>query len=386
MAMTAGEGALRILHVFSRMNRGGAELRTLDLMRHIDRERYQFEFCCTSGLAGELDHEAIELGGRIHPIRFDLSFSRRFRKLLRDRRFDAVHSHLHYLSGYILRLAAREGVPGRIAHFRSTHDGHGNNLRRLLQRRLMRHWLDRSATRILGVSGASLQDAWGDGWQRDARCEVIYNGVDAFRFTAIPDPEGVRREFGIPSGSALCIHIGRMDEAKNHVRLLQIFERVLRLRGDCYLILAGGGESGIEQSARTTAARLGIAERVVFAGTRSDVPRLLGAAELMIFPSSREGLPGAILEASAAGTPVLATNLPCILEISERLTEIRCLSLSEPDEIWAAAAIGMIAQRGAAGAALKRFELTQFSMRNCTRAFEAVYRGSGPYPLEALDR
>src|SRR4029077_16843152 len=123
---------------------------------------------------------------------------------------------------------------------------------------------------------------------------------------------------------------------------------------------------------------LGIAERVVFAGTRRDVPRLLGAADLMIFPSSREGLPGAILEAAAAGAPVLATGLPWILEISQRLMDVRCLSLSQADETWAAAAVGMIACRGTAGAALKRFEQTPFSMRNCTRAFEAVYRGSGP--------
>jgi glycosyltransferase involved in cell wall biosynthesis len=104
---------------------------------------------------------------------------------------------------------------------------------------------------------------------------------------------------------------------------------------------------------------------------------LLGSSDLMIFPSSREGLPGAILEASAAGTPVLASDLPCILEISERLTDVRCLSLSQADEVWAAVAVEMIARGGTAGAAFQRFEQTQFSMRNCIRAFEAVYRGSG---------
>lgn len=377
---------LRILHVLARMNRGGAELRTLDLMRNIDRERYAFEFCCTSGLAGELDDQVRKLGGRIHPIRFDLNFSRRFRALLRARRFDAVHSHLHYLSGYILRLAAKEGVPARIAHFRSTHDGHGNNLRRILQRALMRRWLDRSATRILGVSGASLRDAWGDAWQQDARCAVIYNGIDAAQFAVAADRAGVRREFGIPSASALCIHVGRMDAAKNHTRLLQIFERVLKVHGNCYLILAGGGEGAVEQAARHTVASLGIAGRVVFAGTRSDVPRLLAAADLMIFPSSREGLPGAVLEAAAAGTPVLASDLPCILEISERLEDVRCLSLAQPDDIWAAAAVGMIARGVTAGSALDRFEQTQFSMRNCIRAFEAMYHGSGPHHLEAQRR
>ena len=380
--MSEGGKSVRILHVFGQMNRGGAEMRTLDLMRHIDRKRYQFEFCCTSGSRGELAGEIIELGGRVHPIGLDVRFSNRFRKLVRDGHFDAVHSHLHYFSGYILRLAAREGVPSRIAHFRSTHDGHTNNLPRRLQRTVMRYWLDHFATRILGVSRASLQSAWGDGWQQDPRCEVIYNGVDIRQFTP-SDPLAVRLEYSIPSGSALFIHIGRMDPSKNHLRLLQIFERVIRLREDSYLILAGGGESGIQQRVRTMAARLGIEARVIFAGTRSDVPRLLGAADLMIFPSLREGLPGAILEAAAIGTPVLASNLPCILEISEHLTTVECLPLSQPDEIWAESAIKMIAKRGTCQTAAKRFNQTQFAMINCTRAFEALYDDSQSNALEA---
>ena len=380
--MSTGEKPLRILHVFGRMNRGGAELRTLDVMRHIDRGRYEFEFCCTSGLEGELDGEIARLGGVVHYTAIDRRFAGRFRKLLRERRFDVVHSHVHYFSGYILRLAAREGVPGRIAHFRSTSDGHANSLRRVLQRLLMRHWLDRFATRILGVSRASLQCAWGDAWERDPRCTVVYNGIDAGAFAAPADPAGVRREFGIPAGSPLCVHVGRMDAAKNHARLLRIFEHVLGVRSDCYLILAGGGDSAVEEKVRADAASLGISSQVIFAGTRGDVPRLLGAADLMIFPSSREGLPGAVLEAAAAGAPVLASDLPGIVEIAERLAQVRCLSLSQPDDVWAAAAIDMIARGGAAGAAATPFERTPFALGACLQTIESIYKGS--QSLEAL--
>jgi glycosyltransferase involved in cell wall biosynthesis len=240
----------------------------------------------------------------------------------------------------------------------------------------MRFWLDRFATRILGVSEASLRGAWGQNWRSDARCEVIYNGIDASLYALPADPIGVRREFGIPLGSALCIHVGRIDSAKNHTRLLRIFKCVLRLRQDSYLILVGGGDSGLDQNTRADAAQLGLGERVVFAGTRGDVPRLLRASDLMIFPSLREGLPGAILEASAAGTPVLASDLPCIVEIAERLKPVRCLPLSQPNEIWAETAISMIAQHGATETG-ERFDLTQFAIGPCARAFELIYGDSG---------
>ena len=75
------------------------------------------------------------LGGEVHPVKLGLDFPWKFRRLLSEHRFGAVHSHVHYSSGFILRLAAQAGIPVRIAHFRSTHDDHGDTLRRRLQRR-----------------------------------------------------------------------------------------------------------------------------------------------------------------------------------------------------------------------------------------------------------
>jgi len=156
--------------------------------------------------------------------------------------------------------------------------------------------------------------------------------------------------------------------------LLRIFERVIRLRADSYLILAGLVEArAVFNNAHARwPRRLGIAGRVIFAGIRSDAPRLLGAADLMIFPSLREGLPGAVLEAVAAGTPVLASDLPCILEISEHLVTVECLPLSQPDEIWAESAIRIIAKCANTpdgGAAFQSNAIHDDPLR---RAFEAL--------------
>jgi hypothetical protein len=101
-----------ILHLFGRMDRGGAEMRTLDVMRRADRGRFRLHFCALSGRRGELDEEIRSLGGEVHLLPLSASFPWKFRRLLREGRFDVVHSHVHYPSGYLLRLAAKEGTPG----------------------------------------------------------------------------------------------------------------------------------------------------------------------------------------------------------------------------------------------------------------------------------
>lgn len=329
---------IRILHVFSRMQRGGAELRTLDILRHIDRRRYRLHFCVLSGLAGELDEEIRDLGGEVHLLRRGrIGFARRFRQLLTRQRFEVVCSHVLNYSGIVLRLADKCNVPVRVAVFRSPRDGQTGGPVRKVYRQLMRHWIDRHATHLVSVSQGVMDGVWGPRWKSDSRCEVIYNGLDLAPFEPATDATAVRREFGLPAGVPLFIHVGRMREPKNHLRLLSIFAQASKCQPSARLLLVGQGGNSTERQVRQRIAELGIADRVVIAGQRTDVPRLLKAADALIFPSLWEGLPGAVLEACAAGTPVLAADLPGIREIAARLPGVRCLSLGADDATWAEA-------------------------------------------------
>ena len=140
------------------MVRGGAELRTLDLMRQAALSDYEFHFATLAPGPGTLDAEISRLNGQVHSCALGLTFPFRFRELLHSGRFDIVHSHVHYFSGYILRLASKAGVPARIAHFWSTGDGQQPTFRRRAQRVLTRRWVDSHATAIVAVSGYSLSD------------------------------------------------------------------------------------------------------------------------------------------------------------------------------------------------------------------------------------
>lgn len=370
----------KILHIFGRMVRGGAELRTLELMRHIDRERCKFEFCALSGLSGELDTEIRALGGTTHYLGLGPLFLHRFRRLLRAEKYNVVHSHVHLFSGLILQLAAAEQVPVRLAHFRNTHDGHEGSLRRGMQNRLMKYLLNRHATKIVAVSEGVMESVWGPCWHADQRCEVIYNGFDFSTFAAGGSSKEVRREFGIPLDSRLYIHVGRMAPAKNHSKLITIFSRIVDHDPNARLLLVGRGGNIIEEQIRQLVSTLRIADKVIFADERPDVPRLLQAADLHLFPSLWEGLPGAVLEACAASTPTLASDLPGVREIRQAVPDaVTCLPVSASDVEWATLAMKISSNNTAApktGGIATAVLNSEFEINRCIAKLYRAWGGS----------
>jgi glycosyltransferase involved in cell wall biosynthesis len=369
---------IRVLHVFGRMQRGGAEMRTLDLMRQVDRNRFQLEFCTLSGLPGELDVEIEALGGTIHPCRLGWGFPVAFVRLLRSGRYDVVHSHVMHSSGFILQCAALAGVPVRVAHFRNTCDGASPSFRRKIQQRAMKQALDKSATRILAVSEGAMTAAWTPRWRDDSRCSVMYNVVDIAPYQLAPDVGAVRGQFGISDDAQLVIHVGRLHPQKNHARLLSIFAELMKNRVDAHLLIVGRGEQQDSERLAEQAQQLGIGQRMTIAGERDDVPRLLQASDLMIFPSFWEGMPGVVLEACAAGTPVVASDLPGVNEIAAHFSSVHPISLNEPDAVWAEECHRLLTQKGEktdGRTALARFRGSVFSPERNRDSHCSVWEG-----------
>lgn len=322
--------ARRVLHVFGAMDRGGAELRTVEIMRRVDPALVVQEFATLSGRAGTLDDEIRALGGAVHPCRLDAGFAPRFVRLIRARRIDVVHSHVFLTSGLMLALARAAGVRWRIAHFRSTSDGQPSTLRRRAYRAGMRQLLDATATDLLGVSAASLAAGWSPAWQRDPRCRVIYNGVDPVRLADVVDDGRVRAELGVPAGAPLIAQVGRFDPPKHHL----FTAALLPLLPEAHVVFVGRGGTALEAETRRRLAARGCLDRAHFVGERTDVPRWLAAADVSILPSVIEGLPGVVLEALACGTPVVASDLPGVREVAARLDGVRVIPTTSV-EAWA---------------------------------------------------
>ena len=159
------EKRIRVLHALGSMNPGGVENWLLQVLRHIDRRRFEFGFCTFGPEPGLLAPEAEGFGGKILRCPRDTNlwtFPRRFRRILRVGRYDIVHSHVTLFSGAILRWANAEGVPVRIAHSHTSNDDRpASHIRRYYQK-LMKRWIDRYATHGLAASRPSAAQLFGE--------------------------------------------------------------------------------------------------------------------------------------------------------------------------------------------------------------------------------
>ena len=197
----------------------------------------------------------------------------------------------------------------------------------------------------------------------------------------------MREELALPDDSALYLHIGRMVPQKNQLRLVDIFAEVLRTDPKAYLLLAGSGQNEYESEVLARIKSRGLDRRVRALGNRPDVSRLLEAADVMLFPSQWEGLPGVVLEACAVGVPVLASDLAVIREIQDLLPSLHSESLATTNQQWARKALALrnlfcIDRRKMASTA---FLETPFQIRRCAQDQCRVWDGDPETSLTNSD-
>lgn len=342
---------IRVLHCVAGLGHGGYESLIMNLYRNIHREKVQFDF--VSSFPGVYEKEIEALGGVIHRIPFitqkgPFVYTAALDRVLRaSPRYPIVHSHMDKFSGLVMQRAAKAGIPVRIAHSHNTKNEGGLAFQLVKDHygRMVLPW----ATDLFACSKAAADWMFG---AKAADARILFNGVQPEAFA--PDAAAraaVRAELGLAGDVFAVGHVGRFTEQKNHAFLLKIFAALHARRPDSALLLAGDGP--LRPKIAEQARRLGLSEAVRFLGLREDVPALLSAMDCFVFPSLHEGLPVTLVEAQAAGLPVVAssaiTDEVCITPL------VRRMGLDEPAGEWAAAALelaggGFAARRCPAGA------------------------------------
>jgi glycosyltransferase involved in cell wall biosynthesis len=334
---------IRILHVVGGMNRGGIETWLMHVLRHIDRDRFQMDFLVHTTEPCPYDDEVRDIGSKIIPCLNPSKpwlYARNFKRILREcGPYDIVHSHVHHFSGYVLWLAKQAGIDVRIAHSHndtSEVDAHVSFLRRLYTT-LMKGFIQSYATAGLAASRVSAVALFGDDWENNPRWQVLYYGIDLTLFKTPVDGLALRRELGIPEDAFIIGHVGRFEEQKNHLFILEIAAIVTKQYPRMRLLLIGDGilRPMIEEKVK----QMGLTPYVVFAGLRSDVLQLMQSLmDIFILPSFHEGLPVVSIEAQAAGLPfILSDVITEELDLVKPL--IKRLSLSQSASEWAKAVL-----------------------------------------------
>jgi glycosyltransferase EpsF len=317
----------RVLFVFGSLERAGAQLRTLELCGEL-RRRYpiEFDFCVLGMGPIELQEEVANLGGSIHvtPLRSPRFFSQ-FSSLLRSGRYDVVNGKPQLWNGLVLWLAARQRIPMRIATFENALGDPGrapsrSRLARGIQSSTAFTWVMRSlirryATHVIGVSQDALDSVFPPSWQSGRDCRVIYYGYRLSRFQGAVDADGVRAEFGWPADSRIIVNVGRFSPQKNHRVVLEAVRLAHEQDQRVRLLLVGDGR--LRDVVDRLIDETGVRQICAATGGRTDIPRLLLASDVFFLPSLWEGLPGAAMEALAAGLPVVASDIRPILDIAQ---------------------------------------------------------------------
>lgn len=293
------------------LDRGGAEQALVELATRLDRRRFEPVVYALSApspnrpsLAPRLREAGIEthfLGGR-HVGHLPLVVRRLARHLERQRPRLLLSFLFH--ANLVGRVAARwAGVPTVLSGIRVAEGGAQWHCR-----------LDRLTSRLVDryvcVSRSVAEFSARAGLPSD-RLVVIANGVDTARFEQA-EPLDLA-ELGLKPGRRAITYVGRLDRQKGAAELLEHAPAWTERLPDHDLLLVGTGPEAGEL--RGLARRVGIDDRVHFAGWRDDVPRILRASHLLVLPSRWEGMPNALLEAMAAGLPVVATDVEGVREL-----------------------------------------------------------------------
>jgi len=265
----------------------------------------------------------IELSGRLRSGENE----RLFRKLLREKKYHTLHLHIfHGLSLKLLKIAKEEGVGVRIAH------SHGAGLRKCTTRplKLLIHsvgkglWLG-YATNLLACSPEAARFLFGR-----MEAVIIKNGIKTEAF-AFSEEARAKKRAELQINGTLLGNVGRLSAEKNQLFLLDVYKEYRELHPDSRLIIVGDGEMKTEIEKK--AERLGIGDGVIMYGEAKEIPELLSAMDIFLFPSAVEGLGIAAIEAQASGLPVITSEgVPESARLGPRAVKLKTDSAAEWSE------------------------------------------------------
>lgn len=362
---------IRVLHVIGIMNQAGAETMIMNLYRHIDREKVQFDFVENENNGAFFDAEIQNLGGNIfHCPRFTGRNYLKYRKWWKSffdshNNYSIVHGHIGSSAAIYLKEAKNHGLV-TIAHSHSIYVKDQSHFFYSLFSYPTRYIADY----LFMCSERAGADRYGKKAVSDpGRAFLVPNAINTESFCFHESTrKRKRQELGIGDNEYVIGHVGRFTEAKNHSFLLDIFKEAVAESAPLKLLLVGDGE--LRQPIENKVISLGLKDKVILTGNRSDIDELLSVMDVMVFPSRYEGLPVTLVEAQCNGLPcIISDRVPsdCIL-IPELIT---VCSLQENALEWAKKALKTDRRNRSVYA--NRIEESSFNIKKSARWLEEFY-------------
>jgi glycosyltransferase involved in cell wall biosynthesis len=364
---------LRILHLISSSGFLGAENVVLELSKESAKQGYWVTIGILenrNNLHMELAERAKEEGIKVQIFpckgRFDLDTIASIRDFTDREQPNILHSHGYKSNFYAWRAVSGKNIPWIITN-------HG---KRVGMKLTVYNWLNiflmKKADKLIAVSREIADEMTKKGIP-STKILVIDNGIDLQRFTNHRKNNDLRESFGLNGNNKIIGTIGSLTEEKGHIHLIEAARQVTDKYTECRFLIVGDG--GQRQFLEEKTSRLGLSGRVIFTGSRKEVPEILSMLDAFVLPSLKEGLPMALLEAMASKVPVIASKVGAIPKIIEDGINGMLIPPRDPDAIAKAINTMFSDSTSAKEMALKGFEKVRdhFSSKLMYEKYMTVY-------------
>ena len=376
---------INVLIVAGAMNVGGIENQLMHLLRQADKKQFQIDFTTT------VDHpfyedEMILLGANCiripltEGVRF-LRYCRALYHVMREGKYDVVHSHELFHSGMVLLTARLAGVKHRFVHAHNWMEGDDPKKKKGLKRRVYNHVMQRliqwNATDFVACSTLAGKFLYGEKVTKQPNYHLVFNSVDTSKFIEKYD-QAESGEF-CEDGWVNVFQVGRFTPVKNQLFTAEI-ARELKARGKKIRILCAGNVGGdYDDQVIAKIAEYGLEEQMLLLGVRKDIDVLMRKSSAFLLPSLYEGMPLVMIEAQASGLPCVTADTYS-REVDFGLGTVDWLNLEDGAAVWADAVERAVQQGRAEKAAVVQaietggFDSRVFAKRICSLYTEAVER------------
>ena len=293
---------LKVLYLLNHAGKAGTERYVETLIRYLGGKQVEPYFAYNEG--GLLVERMAELGVPTARIemnsRFDFKAAKALAGLCREWGIELVHCH--YLREHYTALLAKKHLPGLKVVY-TNHFVLANNA----VTRLSNRWMDRRQDQMIAVCNKGREQLIANGWSGD-RIQVVFNAVDLDAWAGGREGSTLREEFGIPADRLVMLCASRFADDKGHAYLIRSLKRLTELSDAPFtMVLAGDGP--LLEPTKAQVEELGLTDRVIFAGFRKDIKNLYKGSDVYINSSQHEALSFLIIEAMAAGLPVIVTDM-----------------------------------------------------------------------------
>lgn len=302
---------IRVLHVLGGLNRGGAETMIMNVYRKIDRSKIQFDFIIHTSDKCDYNDEIKALGGRIYSLprytgKNHFLYKKAWNSFYKQHpEYKIVHGHVRSTAVIYLRIAKKYDII-TIAHSHSTSSGTGFSAR---VKNIMQYPIRDIADYFFACSFPAGEWLFGKETCKKENFFIYKNAIDLKKFIFDKEKRIEKRKELKIEDKYVIGHIGRFNVSKNHGFLIDIFKKVHDKNDKAILLLIGEGE--LRPDIEKKVADLKMTSCVIFAESRSDIPEILNAIDVFLFPSLFEGLGIVAIEAQASGLQcIVADTIP----------------------------------------------------------------------------